>query len=103
MAKTKKTSECCSCEGSHCATRVLLVFLLGVIVGGVAVGFLFFYEVLTPAHMETSTLRNYSVPTVELRTVPVLDTSLQSIGGTWGGYEDPATQAIGGTWGGLTR
>ena len=104
MAKTKKSSECCSGECSHHSARVLMVFLLGAILGGIAVGLLFFYEVFTPSHMETSTLRDYSAPTIELRnTAPVLDTSLESIGGSWGGYEDPATQAIGGSWGGLTR
>lgn len=82
-----KKEKNCTC-GARCA----LLFLLGVLVGAVLAGLLFFYEVLKPMHYETSTFRDYSIsqPKVDLHDVKVAEPigdkiDLQAIGGGWGG------------------
>jgi len=90
--KNAKESSCCEGKDcTHCWVRVLLVFLLGALVGGVTVGLLFFYEVLTPSYMETSTFRDYrAAPTqVELKTVEPGQFDIRGFIPPTGTMEDP--------------
>ena len=108
MTKTKESSCCEGKEGAtHCWVRVLLIFLLGILVGGVTVGLMYFYEVLPPDTFGASTFRDYSRPPV----TPVETQSfgpgtgglidLQSFGPGTGGLVDP--RAFGPGTGGLVR
>jgi|GEM_PF-4704421 hypothetical protein len=90
--KNAKESSCCGSAGTHCWVRVLLVFLLGALVGGITVGLLFFYDVFPPETFGASTFRDYSraVPTqVELKTVEPIQFDIRGFIPPTGTMEDP--------------
>lgn len=89
---------------SLCTSRCVVLFLLGVLVGAVTVGLLFFYRVLTPTDLSVSTFGIYNSPvqTIPPKTVPPVvtppKTGTLGIGGGWGGLIQ-----IGGGWGGMVK